>query len=156
MNNAGAGLAPLEKEKNMKKILITGTVMTADGNSVKTYEDLVNICKKVSDNIYSPLDTMQFKGNDTERYNRAMELLKETDIIVAEMSMPSTGQGMELQEAVRLDIPIIVIAKSGSKISGLIKGSGKVKAILYYNNIEDIEKELIKQIEEENNERTNC
>ncbi len=140
----------------MKKILITGTVMTADGNSVKIYEDLVNICKKVSDNIYSPLDTMQFKGNDTERYNRAMELLKETDIIVAEMSVPSTGQGMELQEAVRLDISIIVIAKSGSKVSGLIKGSGKVKSILYYNNIEDIEKELIKQIEEENNERTNC
>jgi len=154
--DVGAEQAPPEKEKNMKKILITGTVMTADGNSVKTYEDLVNICKKISDNIYSPLDTMQFKGNDDERYNRAMQLLKETDIIIAEMSVTSTGQGMELQEAVRLDIPIIVIAKSESKVSGLIKGSGKVKSILYYNNIEDIEKELIKQIEEENNERTNC
>jgi len=138
------------------KILITGTVMTADGNSVKIYEDLVNICKKVSDNICSPLDTMKFKGNDIERYNRAMKLVKETDIIVAEMSVPSIGQGMELQEAVKLDIPIIVIARNGSKVSGLIKGSGKVKSILYYNNIEDIEKELIKQIEEENNERTNC
>ena len=138
------------------KILITGTVMTADCNSIKIYEDLVNICKKVSNNIYSPLDTMQFKGNDTERYDRAMELLRETKIIIAEMSVPSTGQGMELQEAVRLDIPIIVIAKSGSKVSGLIKGSGKIKSILYYNNIEDIEKELIEQIKEENNERTNC
>lgn len=138
------------------KILITGTVMTADDDSIKIYDDLVNICKKVSDNIYSPLDTMKFKGNDTERYNRAMELLKETNIIIAEMSVPSTGQGMELQEAVSLDIPIIVIAKNGSKVSSLIKGSGKVKSILYYNNIEDIEKELIKQIEEENNERTNC
>ena len=130
--------------------------MIADGNSLKIYEDLVNICKKISDNVYSPLDTMKFKGNDNERYNRAMELLKETDIIVAEMSVPSTGQGMELQEAVRIDVPIIVIAKSGSKVSGLIKGSGKVKSILYYNNIEDIEKELIKQINQENNERTNC
>ena len=130
--------------------------MAADGDSVKIYEDLVNICKKVSNNIYSPLDTMQFKGSDTERYNRAMEILKETKIIIAEMSIPSTGQGMELQEAVRLDIPIIIIAKSESKISGLIKGSGKVKCILYYNDIQDIEKKLIKQIEEENNERTNC
>ena len=130
--------------------------MAADGDSIKIYNDIVNICKKVSDNIYSPLNTMQFKGNDTERYNRAMELLKETDIIVAEMSVPSTGQGMELQEAVRLDIPIIVIAKCESKISGLIKGSGKVKSILYYNNIEDIEEQLLKQIKEENNERTDC
>ncbi len=136
-------------------ILITGTVMTADSNSINIYEKLVNICKKVSTNIYSPLDTMKFVGNDIERYDRAMQLLKNTNIVIAEMSNVSTGQGMELQEAVRLNIPIIVIAKEGSKISGLVKGSQKVKTILYYNNIEDIEKELIKQLKEENNERTN-
>lgn len=99
---------------------------------------------------------MNFKGNDFERYNRAMELLQNTSIIIAEMSIPSTGQGMELQEAIRLNIPIIVIAKNESKVSGLVKGSGKVKSFLYYDNIEDIKEELIKQIKEENNERTNC
>ena len=62
--NVGAGLAPPKKEKNMKKILITGTVMTADGDSIKIYNELVNICKKISDNVYSPLDNMKFKGND--------------------------------------------------------------------------------------------
>ncbi len=139
-----------------KCILITGTVLSADTNSTETYEKLVRICKSVNDNISSPLDTMKFKGNDFERYNRAMELLQNSSIIIAEMSIPSTGQGMELQEATRLNIPIIVIAKTGSKISGLVKGSGKIKSILYYDNIEDIEEELIKQIKEENDERTNC
>lgn len=130
-------------------ILITGTVMTADSKSVKCYENLVRICKKVTDNIYSPLDTMKFNGNDIERYDRAMQLIKDSSIVIAEMSNVSTGQGMELQEAVRLNIPIIVIAKNGSKISGLVKGSQKVKTILYYNNIEDIEENLIEQIKEE-------
>lgn len=139
-----------------KCILITGTVLSASSNSTEIYEKLVKICKNISDNVSSPLDTMKFKGNDFERYNRAMELLQNTSIIIAEMSIPSTGQGMELQEAIRLKIPIIVIAKNGSKVSGLVKGSGKVKSILYYDNIEDIKEELIKQIKEENNERTNC
>lgn len=138
-----------------KSILITGTVMTASSDSIEIYEKLVKIFKNINDNVSSPLDTMKFKGNDFERYNRAMELLQNTSIIVAEMSIPSTGQGMELQEAIRLNIPIIVIAKNGSKVSGLVKGSGKVKSILYYDNIEDIEEELIKQIKEENDERTN-
>lgn len=139
-----------------KSILITGTVLSASSNSTEIYEKLVKICKDIYDNVFSPLDTMNFKGNDFERYSRAMELLQNTSIIIAEMSIPSTGQGMELQEAIRLNIPIIVIAKNGSKVSGLVKGSGKVKSILYYDNIEDIKEELIKQIKEENNERTNC
>lgn len=138
------------------KILITGSVMSASSDSIEIYKKLVKICKDIDDNVSSPLDTMKFKGNDFERYNRAMEFLQNTSIIIAEMSIQSTGQGMELQEAIRLNIPIIVIAKNGSKISGLVKGSGKVKSILYYDNIEDIQEELIKQIKEENNERTNC
>lgn len=138
------------------RILITGSVMSASSDLIEIYENLVRICKNINDNVSSPLDTMKFKGNDFERYNRAMELLKNTSIIIAEMSIPSTGQGMELQEAIRLNIPIIVIAKNESKVSGLVKGSGKVKSILYYDNIEDIQEELIKQIKEENNERTNC
>ena len=132
-----------------KRILITGTVMNADGDSTKTYEEIVNICKEVSDSISSPLDTLEFKGSDIERYNRAMELLKNTDIIIAETSVASTGQGMELQEAVRLNIPIIVIAKENSKISGLLKGSGKVKTVIYYKDINDIKDELLKYIKDE-------
>ena len=139
-----------------KRILITGTVMNANSDSTKIYERLVEICREVSDSIYSPLDTLKFKGSDIERYNRAMELLQNTDIVIAEMSTSSTGQGMELQEAVDLNIPIIVIAKNNSKISGLVKGSGKVKSIIYYDKIEDIKEELIIQLKEENNERANC
>lgn len=92
---------------------------------------------------------MKFKGNDLERYDRAMQLLKDTKFIIAEMSNISTGQGMELQEASTLNIPILVIAKYNSKISGLVKGCKSVKDIIYYENIEDIKHNIINFIEVE-------
>ena len=98
--------------------------------------------------VSSPLDTMRFDGNDIERYKRAMSLLQDTKLVIAEMSNISTGQGMELQEAVNLNIPILVIAKEGSKISGLVKGCNNVKTIIYYNKIEDIEDKILRFIEE--------
>ena len=53
--------------------------------------------------------------------------------MIAEMSSVSTGQGIEIQEATTLNIPILVIAKTNSKISGLVKGCKSVKNIIYYD-----------------------
>ena len=134
------------KDKN--RILITGAVLGSDSSSVETYEKIVSLIdsKYV---VSSPLDTMKFKGNDTERYERAMQLLQDTKMIIAEMSNVSTGQGMELQEAVTLNIPILVVAKEGSKISGLVKGCKNVKNIVYYHEIEDIEHQILQFIKEQ-------
>lgn len=136
------------KYKDKNRILITGAVLGSDSSSVETYEKIVSLIdsKYV---VSSPLDTMRFKGNDTERYERAMQLLQDTKMMIAEMSNVSTGQGMEIQEAVTLNIPILVIAKEGSKISGLVKGCKNVKNIVYYNEIEDIEHQILQFIKEQ-------
>ena len=131
-NNASAN----SNKKNI--ILITGAVLSSNENSINLYNKLYSFLDNTNFQIYTPIDTMQFIGTDSERYNKAMNLLKETKLIIAEMSNVSTGQGMELQEAANLNIPILVIAKKGSKISGLVKGCKNVKNILYYNKIEDI------------------
>ena len=109
-----------------KNIMITGTITTAKEESLEIYKILVEELSLYSNNIYSPIDTIKFKGTNKEMYERVMKRLQNTDIVIAEMSSPSTGQGMELQEAVRLDIPIIIIAKNGSKISSTVLGSGKI------------------------------
>lgn len=135
------------KVKN--RILITGAVLSSDNNSIDIYNKIISWIDNSEYQISSPLDTMQFKGNDFERYDRAMRLLQDTKMIIAEMSNISTGQGMELQEAVTLNIPILVIAKYDSKISGLVKGCKNVKDIIYYKNIEDIKENILKFIREE-------
>lgn len=140
----------MSKEK--KRILITGAVLTSNENSVKIYDNIISIINKEIYEIFSPLDTMQFKGDDCERYERAMNLLKDTKLVIAEMSNVSTGQGMELQEAANLNIPILVIAKTGSKISGLVKGCKAVKNITYYDHIEEIYKNILNFIKNELNE----
>jgi len=130
----------------MKKILITGSVMNTNSDSIGIYKKLVQICRENEFEVSSPLDTMQFNGNDEDRYIRAMELINSTDFIIAEMSLPSTGQGMELQQAIIKKIPILIVAKENSKISGLIKGSKGIVDILYYNDLEDIKENIIKSI----------
>lgn len=130
----------------MKKILITGSVMNTNSDSIGIYKKLIQICRENEFEVSSPLDTMEFTGNDEERYIRAMELINSADYIIAEMSIPSTGQGMELQQAIIKKIPILIVAKENSKISSLIKGSKGIIDILYYNNIEDMKENIIKNI----------
>ena len=138
----------LEEKENKNRILITGAVLSSDDSMSKIYEKIISLIDTSKYSVSSPLDTMRFDGNDIERYKRAMNLLKDTKLVIAEMSNISTGQGMELQEAVNLNIPILVIAKEGSKISGLVKDCNTVKTIIYYNKIEDIEDKILRFIEE--------
>lgn len=130
----------------MKNVLITGSVMSTNSDSIYIYKKLVQICEEHGLEVSSPLDTMAFTGNDEERYIRAMKLIDSANYIIAEMSIPSTGQGMELQQAIIKKIPILIIAKENSKISSLIKGSKGIVDILYYNNLEDIKENIIKNI----------
>jgi hypothetical protein len=100
----------------------------------KVYE----IIKKKFPNAYTPIETSLFKGNDKERYKLAIKKIKEADLIICEASLPSTGMGMELNEAINQNKKIIVIAKENSKISGLIKGCPKIKKIYYYKNFNKV------------------
>lgn len=137
--------------KIRNRILITGAVLASNNDSMNTYNKIISWIDNNKYEISSPLDTMKFKGNDFERYDRAMQLLQDTKLIIAEMSNISTGQGMELQEAAILKIPVLVIAKNGSKISSLVKGCRNVKKIFYYENIENIKENILDFIEEETN-----
>ncbi len=49
------------------------------------------------------------------------EILKDLDLVVAEVSFPSTGEGIELGWAEMMDVPIVCIYKEGAKISGSLK-----------------------------------
>lgn len=56
----------------------------------------------------------------TEPFN-SKEYLKECDLVVAEVSYPSTGQGIELGWANLYKIPIVCFYKKGTNPSGSLK-----------------------------------
>ncbi len=127
-----------------KILLITGTVLDATKESSQKYQDIISICEKHTDNkIYSPLNTMQFKGNAREKYERAMNFVNNAVAIIAEVSIASTGQGMELQKAVDNNIPILLVSKKGNKVSSLLLGLDNViNHLTYQDSIFEIEDKI--------------
>jgi hypothetical protein len=62
--------------------------------------------------------------------------LKQTDVLVAEASLPSTGQGIELAQANVAGVPIICFFKTGSKPSGSLRFV--TNKVIEYGDINDL------------------
>ncbi|MEK7152477.1 MAG: hypothetical protein AAB834_00890 [Patescibacteria group bacterium] len=66
----------------------------------------------------------------------AKDELKQTDVLVAEASLPSTGQGIELGQANVAGVPIICFFKTGSKPSGSLRFV--TEKIIEYSDTHDL------------------
>jgi hypothetical protein len=66
----------------------------------------------------------------------ATDELKQTDVLVAEASLPSTGQGIELGQANVAGVPIICFYKTGTKPSGSLRFV--TNKIVEYGDIHDL------------------
>ncbi len=125
----------------MNKILILGA-LPKDKEAERLYESIASVCRKFAEEVSSPIDTVAFKGTEGERYERAFKLVEEADLIVGEQSNPSTGQGMEIREAANLGKPLVVVARAGSSVSGLVKACPALKEVIYYEDLEDLKGKL--------------
>ncbi len=125
----------------MDKILILGA-LPQNQEMKALYEAMAEVCEKFVQSVSSPIDTAKFHGSDSERYKRAFQKVKEADLIIGEQSLPSTGQGIELREAALQGKPVIIVAREGSGISGMVKGSPNIKEIIRYHSLEELKKKL--------------
>lgn len=66
----------------------------------------------------------------------AKDELKQTDILVAEVSYPSTGQGIELGRANVAGVPIVCFYKMGTKPSGSLRFV--TDGIIEYSDVQDL------------------
>ena len=57
---------------------------------------------------------------DSSAQFNSKEYLKECDLVLAEVSYPSVGQGIELGWANLYEVPIVCFYKEGSKYSGAL------------------------------------
>ncbi len=125
----------------MKNILILGA-LPADEKDRELYQSIKDSCQDENTKVSSPIDTAEFKGTDQQRYQRAFDKIREADLIIGELSRPSTGQGMEIRDAASHGKEIIIVAAEGSKVSGLVKGCPAVNEIIYYKDIKDLKMKL--------------
>src|SRR4051812_23351151 len=79
--------------------------------------------------LYAPLEESSLNSvhkitlphKETREPFLTRELFKDQDLIIAEVSFPSTGQGIELGWADSFKLPIICCYKQGNKVSTSLK-----------------------------------
>jgi hypothetical protein len=81
------------------------------------------------ENLYQPIKQGNWKDcnftfpheNSDEPFNSRAYLQNEADLVVAEVSKPSIGVGIELGWADLFEVPILCIYKKGERISGSLR-----------------------------------
>jgi nucleoside 2-deoxyribosyltransferase len=61
---------------------------------------------------------------------RDLKAIEESDLLVADITKPSLGVGMEIMYALLKGKEVICVTKRGLPISGLIKGERRIKIVI--------------------------
>lgn len=77
--------------------------------------------------------------SDKEIHDRDLQWIVESDMLVAEVTVPSLGVGYEIGRAIEMGKPVLCLFKQGSEytISAMIAGSDKVE-MKYYQSLEEV------------------
>lgn len=84
---------------------------------------------------------------------RDLKAIEDSDLLVADITKPSIGVGMEMMYALMKGKQVICITKKGLPISGLIRGEREIKIIILKQGEElkeRLKKELMTDDEREN------
>lgn len=89
----------------------------------------------------SPVDDMR------TLFNFDKKAVESSDIVVAEVSYPSHGVGMEIMHAIHIKKPVVAIAMEDKIVSRMVQGVDYDKfQFIRYKNLEDLEKKLARLI----------
>lgn len=112
------------------------------------YKEIISIVKSFNHTAISELNK-EFKEqqviSDKQIYERDINWLKESDIMIAEVSGPSLGVGYEIAYALNvIKIPVLALLYTGvKKISSIIAGCTSELFILQeYGNADEMKKSI--------------
>ena len=77
--------------------------------------------------------------SDKEIHDRDFQWIVESDLLVAEVTIPSLGVGYEFGRAFEMGKPVLCLFRTGSEftVSAMIAGSDDVE-MKYYQNLEEV------------------
>lgn len=137
------------KINKKKKIFYT---FSSKGTFQKIYFDIANIITKAGFSIeYKWYDTdidkdSEFKSNH-EIYNQVNDAIRASDLVVADISISSTGVGLQIEYAKQKKIPIIILYNKTILEEGKYHlGGTQTPYIKYlsYEGLDDIREKLPK------------
>ncbi|MBI4278368.1 MAG: nucleoside 2-deoxyribosyltransferase [Armatimonadetes bacterium] len=107
---------------------------------------LVNPLKHPTASSGGPADASDVSGGSEweaarhvtpqETYARDMAWLRECDLVIAEVSVPSLGVGIEIATAQHLGKPIACLVREGTSLSAMVAGNPAVRVLTYREDAE--------------------
>ena len=137
------------------KIFIMGAVSSADERQLEKYNLYRKVLSKFAD-LTTPDDIWEYRQKSEKAFpNKAKEEIDEimveydlgcvrkSDLLVCDLSMQSTGVGVELGVAHEKKISAIFFYEKGAHISNMIKGAFPQSDFVEYDNLADLNDKLI-------------
>lgn len=87
-----------------------------------------------------------FPHDDANVEVKSNEIIARSDFVLAEVSYPSTGQGIELGWANAGNIPIVCFYRYGAKPSSSLRFISET--LMEYDSLEEMTKKLVEYFEE--------
>lgn len=101
--------------------------------------------------LYKPIRESVLDGehkiifpHETDEFFNSKDRIKNCDLMIAEVSYPATGLGIELGWSEMLKTPVLCVYKKGYKISGSLKVV--TKDFIEYENAKDLVEKITKFI----------
>ena len=107
------------------------------------YSVLADLCEKetgqrafVPHEYFDPIKHSTFSPKEVDMEERK-QICAKTSLLIVVAIAPSWGGGIEVEMANNNDIPIVILAEQGKKISRLLLGNPAVVDVIYYTSQED-------------------
>ncbi len=130
----------LEMSLSMARVYLSGPIIHEQHREDELYRVVVNVLEEQGVAVFAP----QFLPADRPRhiYQRDTQEVRRCDVLVAEVTHPSHGVGMEIMLAIELMKPVIMFKRRNSGlISCMIEGADG-KAMFEYDNTDEVRRIL--------------
>ncbi len=132
-------------QSTVRRVYVAGAYRhNSDVEQDKTTHELVgNVCREFGCEVVSSFgDNAENENAHQERqtqnvYQWIEDRVKESDVLLADVSLPSLGIGGELILAKMFDKPIVLISKKGSLVSTVALGNPNVVYHIVYDTLEE-------------------
>jgi nucleoside 2-deoxyribosyltransferase len=128
----------------MKKIYFAGSIRGGRDDQ-ELYEKIINYLHSFGEVLTEHVGhagitpSGEVSMSDQEIYNRDIDWLNSSDIVLAEVSMPSLGVGFEIARAVELKKKVLCLyrVQVDKKLSAMISGCPEIQ-VKEYQTFEDV------------------
>lgn len=131
----------------MKKVYFACSIRGGrdDADVYKKIVDFLSSRSKLLTEIFADqkLTSMGMNKPNKDIFKTDIEWIKQSDILIAEVSNPSLGVGYEIAKAEELGIPILCLYRTqpNKKLSAMIAGNPKIQ-VEEYKDIKDVFKKI--------------